>query len=302
MSTASSRCTDFCYKCWIITKALNVHHCADTCSGCFRLNANCNKQERNECDGCNRVCFGEDCLKHHQLKTCHKFKLCETCDRTFTKLEDHNCLVHKCTKCYAKFNPITEGVHNCYIKPKNMDALKIDDESLKLHVAFDIESMFVYDQEKKKRHVAVLLISISRCDDCFDNDHKKCPHQLCDREPQVFKGDQLTPNQGCVSLFGDYLYKTLSKRAEEKKALINVYAHNFSGYDGQFVLEDFFTRGFREPRTVWSGSKILNMKIENISFIDTLKIFNQPLSKLPSCFNIPFKKGYFAYESKEIKL
>jgi len=51
------------------------------------------------------------------------------------------------------------------------------------------------------------------------------------------------------------------------EAFIKVYAHNFSGYDGQFIMEDFFTRGFRDPTTLQTGSKNLNLKIGNVSFI-----------------------------------
>ena len=300
MSSQSSSVTDFCLHCWSIIKDLNIHRCDNTCKACHRTNSTCNPRERNICDGCEQTLFDQDCLAYHKTKLCGKFKLCDICEGSSKKTEKHNCLDRKCGKCYQKSNPLVDGLHQCYIAPKSMKRLEEEDKQLKLHVAFDIESMFITERNSKmQRHIAVLLVSMTLCDSCISKGSRPevCPNKVCDRNPRIFRGDQLTNKSGCVTDFGNYIYNDLSKKAAEKNAFVKVYAHNFSGYDGQFILEDFFTRGFKDPTTIQTGTKILNMKIDNVSFIDSLKIFNQPLSKLPSSFGLTCKKGMFPYDA-----
>jgi hypothetical protein len=89
----------------------------------------------------------------------------------------------------------------------------------------------------------------------------------------------------------------LAKRASKLKAKVYVFAHNARGYDGHFILQDLFERGFECTEIIMCGLKVLKIDVANVRLIDSLSFFQQPLSSLPKSFGLDSHviKGYFPH-------
>jgi hypothetical protein len=76
-----------------------------------------------------------------------------------------------------------------------------------------------------------------------------------------------------------------------------VIAHNGQAYDHQFVLNYILTKTHIKPELIMRGTKIVQMVVDNVKFIDSLNFFPMALSKLPKAFDLgdEFKKGYFPH-------
>ena len=96
-----------------------------------------------------------------------------------------------------------------------------------------------------------MLISYTVCDKCFLNQDKIknvfcC--EFCGELKNVFYSYK------CVKMFGDYLYNYLHDNAKKFNSSIYVFAHNFKGYDGHFVMKDFFDRDLINVIPIMNGS------------------------------------------------
>ncbi|XP_034236331.1 uncharacterized protein LOC117642355 [Thrips palmi] len=79
------------------------------------------------------------------------------------------------------------------------------------------------------------------------------------------------------------------------KTELLIVAHNAKAFDAVFVLQELVARRLR-PELVLNGAKILNMKLNTWSFIDSLMFLPMPLSALPKAFGLTeLKKGYFPF-------
>ena len=82
---------------------------------------------------------------------------------------------------------------------------------------------------------------------------------------------------------------------EEDTRNVTVLAHNFSGYDSYFVVEEYH-RQHRVLNQIRNGAKLLQLTFDNINFIDSLSFFKMPLSAFPKTFGLTeLKKGYFPH-------
>ena len=133
-----------------------------------------------------------------------------------------------------------------------------------LYVFFDIEAM-----QLQGCHEANLLVAETSEDD----------------EPQVFEGSC------CVREFLDWL----EELTEEDTRLVTVIAHNFQGYDGYFVVHDYYGQN-QITQQLRNGAKLLEVKHDNVRFIDSLSFMAMPLAAFPKTFGITeLKKGYFPH-------
>ena len=83
--------------------------------------------------------------------------------------------------------------------------------------------------------------------------------------------------------------------AEETGRPLTVLAHNFQGYDSYPLVEEYH-RQKRMLEQTRNGAKILQLKVGDIRFIDSLSFFQMPLSAFPKTFGLTeLKKGYFAH-------
>lgn len=73
-----------------------------------------------------------------------------------------------------------------------------------------------------------------------------------------------------------------------------VIAHNFKGYEGQFILNYIVHKACIKPSVIMNGSKILSMNICDINSIDSYNYLPFALAKMHSAFGLQeLKKGYF---------
>jgi len=80
---------------------------------------------------------------------------------------------------------------------------------------------------------------------------------------------------------------------------VNVIAHNFQGYDGYFVVHQYYANN-QKVEQIRNGCKLLQVKRNKIiRFIESLCFFQMPLSAFPKTFGLTeLKKGYFPHKFK----
>ena len=275
----------FCIPCFKPFSNIGDHKCEMQCSSCY---GQCNGTAplNIKCHDCKRNFKSQSCYDTHKGNTVCKYKRkCDDCDIEFNGRFEHRCNQIYCDKC----KNFSVGTHQCFITAKDEEKLSEEDSKTKWLLSFDIES---FVDSTTGLHVPDLLISQVACDSCYDHNEKAklavCSE--CGDCQQVFQG------LDCIKRFGDYLYKRLAKDAEKKKSRIIAFAHNFGGYDGHFIMKDILEREYK-PELVMTGSRILKMDVGNIRFLDTLSLFQQPLSSLPKSFGFQSKvvKGHFPH-------
>jgi hypothetical protein len=75
-----------------------------------------------------------------------------------------------------------------------------------------------------------------------------------------------------------------------------VIAHNFKGYDGQFISNYLVHTACTKPSVILNRTKILCLEVCGIKFIDSYKFLPFALSKMPAAFGLTeLKKGYFPH-------
>ena len=140
-----------------------------------------------------------------------------------------------------------------------------DDDIPPIHVFFDIEAMQPHEQ-----HVANLVVAETEDDD----------------RPLRFQGEH------CLRDFLEWL-DTLTQKDTSQ---VNVIAHNFQGYDGYFVIHQYHSDN-QTVEQLGNGCKLLEVKRDRIRFIDSLSLFQMPLSAFPKTFGLTeLRKGYFPHK------
>ena len=86
---------------------------------------------------------------------------------------------------------------------------------------------------------------------------------------------------------------------DEKNMNSTVIAHNGRAYDGYFIYDYLMKKGIVPDPVIFTGSKIMYMKVGkglNIRFLDSLNFLPMPLAKLPKSFGLEEKKkGFFPH-------
>lgn len=106
----------------------------------------------------------------------------------------------------------------------------------------------------------------------------------------------------------DWLFQSqpLSTKKGESRLLHQdaiVIAHNFKGYDGQFILNYFMHTACISPSMIMNGTKILSMRACGLKFLDSYNYLPFALSKMPSAFGFQeLKKDIFPTFSIRIKI
>ena len=271
------------------------HKCTFICERCFQFPP-CNKNSfKILCQECNFEFFGQNCYdKHREIlcknNICSNHRKCEIC------LQEYYGKKHECDEKYCKIccQPYKLEKHYCYLKTIEEDKLIKNDINKKFIVAYDIESQQKNIDESSSLHVPDLLISMTTCSDCWlTTENRRSDNcQFCGTFENIFFG------KNCIKHFGDYLYKYLSPVASKEEAFIYVFAHNAKGYDNHFILNDLYTRGFMGTDVIMTGNKVMKASVGNIKFLDSLLMFQQPLSALPKAFGFEkiVTKGFFPHD------
>ena len=272
------------------------------------------------CPDCGRDFFGDTCFEAHQSKSlegksienprhsvCFNKRRCRGCLKLETGLQQikrHRCGYLACPSCQEYVNAQT---HKCFIQkalsPQEIKEQKKerkrkqqqqrgppakrgaaaglqtlraneggDDESddddndpPPLHVFFDIEAM-----QPQEQHIANLIVAETEEDS----------------RPVRFQGEH------CMRDFLEWL-DTLT---QEDTRPVNVLAHNFQGYDGYFVANQYHSDN-QKIQQIRNGCKLLEVKHDKIRFIDSLSFFQMPLAAFPKTFGLTeLRKGYFPHK------
>ena len=73
-------------------------------------------------------------------------------------------------------------------------------------------------------------------------------------------------------------------------------AHNFGGYDGQFILHYILEYGTVKPEVIMNGNTILRMKVGRVTFLDSYQFLHMRLANFLDTFGLTeMKKGYFSH-------
>ena len=309
------------YFCWRCLKPYNnegQHACdsnPDHCPACMQNYCSDYRQVKRQkaskfCGSCRRFFYGDNCLEQHHTKSykgtavdaknvsvCTQRRKCRECNKLLVGLKEqktHLCGFVECKSCHEYVEATT---HKCFIqvakspqelkeekKKKNNKKIKRganaglatleangagmgteeDEDKPPLHVFFDIEAT-----QDTSSHKPNLLVAETEHDD----------------RPEHFRGDN------CVKTFLEWL-DTLT---ENDTRPLTVIAHNFQGYDGYFIVDEYH-RQQRVLEQVRNGGKLMQVTHDRIRFIDSLSFFQMPLSAFPKTFGIEeLKKGYFPH-------
>ena len=106
-----------------------------------------------------------------------------------------------------------------------------------------------------------------------------------DERPVHLRGDS------CMRHFLEWLDTFTEEDSQEVKVL----GHNFQGYNGYFVVEEYH-RQHHIVQMLKNGAQLLQVTFDRITFIDSLSFFQMPLSAFPKTFSLTkLKKGYFLH-------
>ena len=304
-----------CAHCWKPYNTEGRHRCnKKQCRACcqkecpdFQAAYPRGQKATRRCKHCHRDFFGDTCFQMHLVKdhtgkpaanlessVYFRRRRCRDCRKQnvgLDKIEKHKCWYIDCPSCHEYVDGKT---HRCFIqtapKPQAQNKRKRkhqggprakrgavadlqttpeeeqeeEDELPPLHVFFDIEAM-----QPKEKHIANLVVAETE-----DND-----------QPMCFHGNH------CVRDFLEWL-DTLTNYDTRQ---VNVLAHNFQGYDGYFVIHQYYDDN-RIVQQLRNGCKLLEVQHDRIRFIDSMSFFQMPLSAFPKTFGLTeLKKGYFPH-------
>ena len=305
-----------CADCWKPYNTKGLHRCnkKKLCGACRQkdcpdfLHAYPRHLKATQrCQSCHWDFFGNTCFELHlsknhagkpvtdsQSSVCSQRRRCPTCYQQnlgLSNIERHLCYHVDCPSCH-EYVPADD--HLCFIQraPKPQDKKKRkrkhqggsrakrgaaaephapeeeeeEEEALPpLHVFFDIEAM-----QPKEQHIANLVVAETEDDD----------------PPKRFSGPF------CIRDFLEWL-DTLTLHDTRQ---VNVLAHNFQGYDGYFIIHQYYGDN-RIVQQLRNGCKLLEVKHDRIRFIDSMSFFQLPFSAFPKTFGLTeLCKGYFPHK------
>ena len=291
-----------CAHCWKPYNTEGHHRChkKKQCGACrqkecpdFQAAYPRGQKATRRCQQCHRDFFGDTCFQMHVVKDptgkpasnpqstiCSQSRRCPACRKqnvALDQIEKHQCYYIDCPSCHEYVDGET---HRCFIqtapKPQANKKRKRkrgttetvpeeEDELPPLHVFFDIEAM-----QPQEQHIANLVVAETE-----DSDQPVC-----------------FPGHHCVRDFLEWL-DTLTLNDTRQ---VNVLAHNFQGYDGYFVIHQYYGDN-RIVEQLRNGCKLLEVKHDRLRFIDSLSFFQMPLSAFPKTFGLTeLCKGYFPHK------
>ena len=127
------------------------------------------------------------------------------------------------------------------------------------------------------------------CDDCKDDLDLDAMSYCnnCGYKERVFGGES-SLDDFCKFLF------------DESNCNSTVFAHNFRGFDGQFILK-YCYRNALIPQLFFSGAKIMSIQLDSydMKFLDSFNFIPMALSKIPAALGLglvrEIQKGHFPH-------
>jgi hypothetical protein len=162
-------------------------------------------------------------------------------------------------------------------------------KDLNMYIYYDFEC-----SQENGTHTPNLCVAERVCQHCDYLDiHTPCDH--CQTTQRRFIFERPTT----LKDFLDWLVETEANNRRDvtfKNQDAIVIAHNFKGYDGQFILNYLVRTACIKPKDILNGSKILCMEVCGLKFIDSYNFLPCALAKIPAAFGLTeLKKGYFPH-------
>nr|XP_022311186.1 uncharacterized protein LOC111116481 [Crassostrea virginica] len=227
-----------------------------------------------------------------RVTVCDLMGRCDRCNEWMSKklLYKHKCGGQKhCRICKR----LVDEDHKCYVQivPKHGDDIKDRKRPLQMYIYFDFECT-----QENSIHVPNLCVAHRACHCCHhlpvDQPCKRC--ESFGPRRHIFRGPTTLKD------FMDWLLATTPHALGHASAMVNkdaiVIAHNFKGYDGQFILNYLVHTACITPTVIMNGTKILSMQALDLKFIHSFNYLPFALAKMPSAFGLKeLKKGYFPH-------
>ena len=228
------------------------------------------RKPEHRCHFCRRAFYGEQCFNNHlnldrQHKknpgncVCLNLRRCAQCfklEDSFEKIARHKCDHGFCPSC-EKY--VELATHKCFMEEEDEEETKPT-----FHIYFDIEAMQIHGS-----HEPNLLI-------CETDEEE---------EPIEFHGT------GFVAEFLEFVEEC----TEEDERSVTVVAYNFQGYDGYFIVNNYYGNN-QIIEQIRNDAKLVEVRHDSVRFIDSLSFFQMPLSAFPKTFGLTeLKKGFFPH-------
>ncbi|KAG8239562.1 hypothetical protein J437_LFUL019255 [Ladona fulva] len=294
--TGAFNCGYYCTSCKQPYNTLKNHVCSKKCVRCGGSKTCKKERDPINCNDCGRMFFGRDCFNNHvkiiseagvgMKSVCSQVKKCTACSKVYKtagRKTSHVCGELYCAICKSFY---TEE-HYCYMQPDTAE--KVKNKNNDLYVFFDLECRQdeALDVESSVfQHVPVLCVVQQACKVCWDIADHETLCAICGIKQHIF--DSADP----VADFFKYL-----RLPRPNFSSVICIAHNLKGYDGQFLLKHVVSDMKIIPEVLLTGTKIMTMRVNNITFKDSLNFLPMPLSKLPKTLNIgnDLMKGFFPH-------
>ena len=188
----------------------------------------------------------------------------------------------KCPYC----KQIVDLDHRCFIQqiPSQEDS-----SAPPYYIFYDFECT-----QDTGEHKPNLCIAHRVCPECPTDDWcEQC--KAMEDHRMTFRGPT-TLTDFMTWLFETTVYDEIHQREKVLHDGAIAIAHNFKGYDGQFILHHLVHHACQKPQVIMNGSKIMSMTAGNIRFKDSCNFMAFPLAALPKAFGLTeLKKGYFPH-------
>ena len=306
----------YCSDCDKAFQSRTSHKCNVWCNICGRNN--CRLVIPLKCPDCNKVCRSQECFKTHKSskqsgkgkhknKTlsslCDQFWQCPDCGvglrRESRNPSHHECGEVKCKVCQEFY--LDHEFHLCHMRAFTSEVMP--------------DKFIFYDFEctqDKGEHVPNFVVAHCICSNCEsepitpDSKCKECGSrcELCNKFDKKEKEWERNPCEGCGNR--QVIFRGTETKENFCKWLINeqhkdctVIAHNARAYDVYFIYDYLMKNGIIPEPSIFSGSKIMFMKVNrglNIRILDSLNFLPMPLANLPKSFGLTeMKKGFFPH-------
>jgi hypothetical protein len=204
---------------------------------------------------------------------CEKKRCCESCG-CHVKSKNHECNRHYCRTCGQN----REVGHLCYmmlLKNKLLPGDKV------LFIFYDFEAtQNTRYSEKAIVHEPNLVCLQQFCSECESMEDIQQDCLRCGKRKHSFWNDPV----------GDLLSYMCKPRSWANKVI--AIAHNAKSFNLHFILSRAILLKWR-PELIMNGLKIMCMKFEHITFLDSLSYLPLPLRKLPEAFGLNSSKSNF---------
>lgn len=273
------------------------HRCNFTCSRCFG-SEKCEEGDDITCRKCKRSFLSEKCFNRHREETriCGRYFFCVNCNSEYSNKSKHICQHYFCKTCNEN---VPFGHHKCFMQTLDPEVLKKQDQEPRVHIFYDIESMFVTRNDHQVNHKPNLVVVKTCCSYCWQRmDKYPLPEgcALCCQQQMNFYGTEAVKDFS-EWLFGvyEYLLQANSKVLGIKQIIdCNVFAHNARSYDAILVM-NYLLSSRRKPDVIKNGQKIITMRVGRFKFLDSIAFITMPLRNFADTFDLPSGKGMFPY-------